>query len=142
MTWFELGYLGLFLACFLSATLLPLPSEGALIAFLVAGYSPLLSLLIATLGNTIGGTTNYAIGMIGNVEKLEKRVKNRRRLVAFKMWIRKYGYWLGLISWTPFIGDPLTLVIGYFRVPFLPFLGLMTIGKFLRYAVIILFWLD
>lgn len=141
MTWFELGYLGLFLVCFLSATLLPLPSEGALIAFLIAGYSPVICLLVATIGNTLGGTSNYAIGLLGKVEKLESRVKNRRRLVSFKLWIRKYGYWLGLITWLPFIGDPLTLVIGYFRVPFIPFLGLMTVGKFARYAVIILFWL-
>lgn len=142
MSWFELGYIGLFFVCFLSATILPFPSEGALIAFLAAGYSPVWCLIVATLGNTLGGTTNYALGLLGNPDKLENRFKNKEQLHRFRRWVNRYGYWLGLIAWTPFIGDPMTIAIGFFRVKFVPFFLLMTLGKFVRYAVIIYLWID
>ena len=139
MSYFELGYFGLFAVCFLAATILPLTSEGVLLAFLVAGYEPFACLFIATAGNTLGGTTNYAIGLLGNPDKLEKRIK-KYSLERLKSWIDKYGYWLGLLSWTPFVGDPLTIALGYFRVKFIPLFVLMTLGKFLRYYIIIFLW--
>ena len=140
MAYFELGYIGLFLACFVSATILPFTSEGILILFLINGYDPFICLLIATLGNTIGGITNYLIGMLGNPKNIEKRFKNPEKFHRTSLQISKYGYWLALISWTPIIGDPLTILLGFFRVKFIPTLVLMTFGKLLRYAVIIFIW--
>lgn len=95
------------------------------------------SFLAASIGNTLGGTTNYFIGMLGHPEKLKARLQHKDRFERFENWIHKYGYWLGLLSWTPFIGDPLTIALGYFRVPFFPLLILMAIGKFARYYVIV-----
>ena len=53
----------LFAASFLAATLLPMPSEAALYG--VLQLHPELrwpAILVATLGNTAGGMTTYAIG--------------------------------------------------------------------------------
>ena len=49
-----LGLVGLFIASFLSATLLPFSSEVILILFLSQGFSPFLVFFAATLGNEAG----------------------------------------------------------------------------------------
>ncbi|MFM6922039.1 MAG: DedA family protein, partial [Polynucleobacter victoriensis] len=38
-----------------------------------------------------------------------------------------------LLSWLPIVGDPLCAVAGWLRLPWLPCLMYMAIGKFLRY---------
>ena len=48
----------------------------------------------------------------------------------------KYGKWSLLLSWVPFIGDPITFVAGSLRYPIIPFLILVSIGKVGRYLVI------
>jgi membrane protein YqaA with SNARE-associated domain len=55
MDWIELGFIGLFLATFLAATVLPFSSEFVLIALISAGYDPFLCVITATIGNTLGG---------------------------------------------------------------------------------------
>jgi membrane protein YqaA with SNARE-associated domain len=41
-----------------------------------------------------------------------------------------------LLSWLPVIGDPLCAVAGWLRLPWLPCLIFMTIGKGARYLVL------
>ena len=140
MEYIELGYIGLFLICFLSATILPLTSEGVLLLFLINGFDPLLCLIIATIGNSIGGTTNYFIGRLAKKNSLERLVKNENRRKKLVLSVEKYGIWIGLIAWTPIIGDPLMIITGFFRVRMLPLFTLMTIGKMMRYSLIIFLW--
>lgn len=140
MNYFELGYLGLFLACFLAATIIPFISEGILLGFLIGGFDPIISLLVATFGNSLGGLTNYLLGMIAKPEKAAKLYKNPVKFQKRAQQITLHGYWLGLLSWAPIIGDPLTLLLGFFRVKFIPFLFLMILGKFLRYVIIVFIW--
>ena len=106
MNYLDLGFLGLFIICFLSATILPLASEGVLLLFLAASFDPTVCLLVATVGNSLGGLTNYWLGMIGKPEKIRRFFKNPARYNLLTSNIDKYGYWLGLLSWTPFLGDP------------------------------------
>ena len=140
MDYIELGYFGLFLICFLAATILPLTSEAVLLLFLASGFDPYICLIVATTGNALGGLTNYGLGLIGHPDKLKKRFRNPKRFAQISDGVQKYGYWLGLLSWTPILGDPLTIVLGYFRVRFFPFLILMIIGKLARYWFIIFLW--
>ena len=69
---FEFGYLGLFLSAFLAATILPVASEVFLLAMLKLGFDPILCLILATLGNSLGAILNYFIGYIGNPKWLNK----------------------------------------------------------------------
>ena len=140
MEYIEYGYIGLFVVCFLAATILPLTSEGALIVFLALNFDPFICMVVASLGNIIGGTTNYGLGRIGKLSTIQSLVKKPERFVKLKDKIQKYGSVLGLLSWVPIIGDPLTMALGYFRVPFIPVLIYMSIAKTLRYAIIIFFW--
>lgn len=60
--WSEWGLLGLFLASFLAATILPFSSEAVLVGMLLLGGSAMPLFLVATAGNTLGGLVNYGIG--------------------------------------------------------------------------------
>ncbi len=140
MDYIEYGYIGLFAITFLSATILPIASEAALIGFLYAGFDPFWSTIVASIGNTAGGTTNYLLGMLGRTKTIEKYMKDPAKLARIEKNVHKYGIWLGLITWLPFIGDPLTIFLGFFRVRFVPLLLLMLIGKTIRYAVITGLW--
>ena len=61
----EAGLAGLFLASFLSATLLPGGSEAVLFAVIrLHPEQTLPALLLATLGNTLGGMVTYYMGRL------------------------------------------------------------------------------
>lgn len=140
MDYIEYGYLGLFTVSFLAATILPITSEGVLLIFLSLKFDPITCLVIASLGNTLGGITNYGIGRLGKLSTFQKLVKNPNRFEKLKANIQKYGAGTALLSWVPIIGDPLTIALGFFRVPFIPVLIYMAFAKTLRYALIIFFW--
>ncbi|MGB1831624.1 MAG: hypothetical protein ACPHIT_05435, partial [Flavobacteriaceae bacterium] len=67
----EWGYLGLFLASFLAATVLPLSSEIVLSFLLANEYDFLSCLTIATLGNWLGGLSSYGLGFLANWKIIE-----------------------------------------------------------------------
>lgn len=131
-----MGYLGLFVTTFLSATILPFSSELLLIGMLKNNYTVFNCVLIATIGNSLGGVTNYFIGKIGNPLWLKKVGMKETKIIKQQSIIQKYGAWLALISWIPIIGDPLMIAIGFYRVPFIPFIILLVVGKAARYLVI------
>jgi membrane protein YqaA with SNARE-associated domain len=141
MTAFELGYLGLFITCFLAATILPIASEVFLITMLAAKYDPLSSLLIASSGNTLGSYLNFGIGYIGNPEWLKKLRVKQKTIESWKASIQKYGVWLALLSWLPIVGDIIGIALGFFRANIFWSFLFMAIGKFIRYLVVVLVYL-
>ena len=68
----EWGYLGLFLASFLAATIIPLGSEIVLSILIANNYDITLSLFIASVGNWLGGLSSYGIGRLGNWAIIER----------------------------------------------------------------------
>ncbi len=102
------GLIGLFSGSFISATLIPFPSEGLLVAFFEIGYPMTLCIVIATIGNTLGGLTNYAIGRFGSSKTISKRFKlNDSKLGRWEHRFSRYGHFLGLLAWLPIVGDPM-----------------------------------
>ncbi|MBL0123242.1 MAG: DedA family protein [Betaproteobacteria bacterium] len=127
----ETGLWGLFLSAFVSATILPGNSEIALVAVL-AKFPQLFweAIVVATIGNTLGGMTSYLIGRI---------VPNKAEGKALA-WLRRYGEWTLLLSWVPLIGDALCVAAGWLRInPWLA-LAMLAIGKCARYLVLALGW--
>lgn len=132
--------LALFLAAFLAATLLPLPSEAALAGLLLAGRGDVWTLwLAATTGNTLGSLVNWALG------RLALRWRGRRwfpirpdALARAQRWFSRWGVWTLLLAWLPVVGDPLTLAAGLMRTPFWLTAVLVLIGKGTRYALVVL----
>lgn len=133
----NLGYPGLFILSFFAATVLPLGSEWLLAALLLAGFDPVLCVSLATFGNTLGALTTYAIGVWGGPWLIEKvlRVDPDSRQKAEQTYNR-YGSWSLLLSWVPFVGDPLCLVGGLMRVHLPRYIILVSIGKYVRYQAV------
>ncbi len=129
----------LFIVSFLAATLLPLGSEWLLVAMLFNGTSPLPCVVVATCGNSLGGATNYVIGR-GGGEWLNRKLLHIKpqRLEQARNWFNRYGSWALLFSWLPVIGDPLCLVSGMLKTPWLRFIILVVCGKGLRYTGLML----
>jgi membrane protein YqaA with SNARE-associated domain len=125
----EAGLATLFLAAFVSATVLPANSEIVLVAVLRAFPERTLeAIAVATLGNTLGGVTTYGIGRL-----LPHRAAPTQRSLA---WVERYGALTLLLSWLPLIGDALCLAAGWLRVPFRASLLAMAAGKLARYLVV------
>lgn len=132
-------YAGLFLSAFTSATLLPGSSEAALLALLAIGQGdPALLLAVATVGNVLGSFANWVLG------RFFSHLRNRSWFPVgpdtydrATGWFHRLGVWSLLLAWVPVLGDPLTLVAGMLRIPLLPFLLLVSVGKAGRYATIL-----
>jgi len=128
-----LSLASLFASSFLSATLLPGNSEVVLVAMLLSGVSqPWLLVLIATMGNSIGGLTNVILGRF-----FPLREKSRWQEKAAG-WLKRYGAATLLLSWMPVIGDLLCLLAGWMRISWGPVLFFLCLGKALRYVLVAL----
>ncbi|AIS19414.1 MULTISPECIES: YqaA family protein [Pseudomonas] len=136
---FELtSYLGLFLAAFGAATLLPMQSEAVLVGMLLSDRYVISTLLaVAIVGNVLGSVLNWVLGRC--VERFRHKrwfpVSEAKLAKAQQSYLR-YGHWSLLLSWVPIIGDPLTVVAGVMREPFWRFLLIVTLAKGMRYLVL------
>ena len=74
----EYGYIGVFIASFLAATVLPFSSEVVLTGVLLAGAAYWPCMIAATLGNFLGGMSCYWLGMLGKVEWIEKYLRIKK----------------------------------------------------------------
>ena len=62
---------------------------------------------------------------------------NASQLRRAEKWYARWGVWSLLLSWVPFVGDPLTVIAGLLRTPFLIFLIIVALAKTSRYAVLL-----
>lgn len=133
-----MAYLLLFISAFGAATLLPLQSEAVLVALLVSEeHSALFLILVASIGNVLGSCVNWYLGL--RIEKFKDKkwfpISEIKMLKAERIY-QKYGFWSLLLSWTPVIGDPITLIAGLMREGFWRFLLIVSIAKTGRYVFI------
>ena len=117
---------GLFFASFAAATLVPLPSEAALFAYLKAyPERAALAVAVATVGNTAGGMTSYLVGRLIP----EKNIK-------YVQQVKKHGAAILLLAWAPIVGDALCVAAGWLRVNWIAALAFMAAGRLARYIVV------
>ncbi|MFA8433767.1 MAG: YqaA family protein [Marinifilaceae bacterium] len=133
---FEYGYLGLFLAGFLSATLLPFSSEAILSMFLYSDYDFKVAIGAASLGNWLGGMSTYYLGYLGKWEWIEKYLRiKKERVERTRKYLFRKGSVLAFFAWLPFIGDVIPLGLGLLRSHPVWVAFFMLLGKILRYLV-------
>lgn len=127
----EHGLLGLTVASFLSATLLPGGSEALLWAFLrLHPQESMAALALCTLGNTLGGMTSWWCGKaLPRWQKLENMPHKDR--------VERWGSPILLLSWVPLVGDAFCVAAGWLRLHWLPCLLFMALGKAARYWLVI-----
>jgi len=122
--------LGLLAVSFLASTLVPLPSEAALYAYLQAyPERATLAVALATLGNTAGGMTSYLIGRV-----LPQRNLNQKAVSH----LHRYGAPVTLLAFLPVVGDALCVAAGWLRVNWLAALAFMAAGRLARYTAVAL----
>jgi membrane protein YqaA with SNARE-associated domain len=129
----QYGLVTVFVVCMISATLLPVGSEFAVIG--LVKLSPELfwpAVVVATLGNTLGGAISWWMGY--GAETLYEKVKHQPMQVKALAWLQGFGPKACLLSWLPAVGDPLCALAGWLKLAFWPCVAYMAVGKFLRYV--------
>lgn len=133
-----MAYISLFLTALASATLLPGGSEALFVYLLSEKLSPLLLLLFATMGNTLGAFVNFGLGKYASVFALSKGYMSEKHLKKASSLFEKYGALSLLFSWLPIIGDPLTFVAGMVRYTWWKFILIVGLAKLARYIFVYL----
>ena len=132
----DYGLWGLGAAAFLGATLVPVSSEAAVVAALRLGLPGWEVFVSASIGNALGASLNYVLGMLfgGRIRARLETSRSGRRALA---WAERYGRWSLLGSWLPVVGDPLCLTAGLFRVGWYFFVTVGVGTRLARYAVLV-----
>ena len=127
----EGGLAALFAASFLASTVVPLSSEAVLFGYLKLHPDQLAAALaLATLGNTLGGLSSYALGRLVP-ERTQKKLDPRAMAV-----LKRYGSPLAFFAWLPLIGDGLCVAAGWLRLSLPACTAFMAAGRALRYIAI------
>ncbi len=132
------GYWGMLLTAFVAGSFFPFSSEAVMTGLLAAGLDPTLLVAYGTIGNVAGGMFNYFVGRMGKLEWIEKylhvKPKDLDRATRF---MAGRGAWMGFFAFVPVLGSAITIALGLMRANVSISLVSMTIGKFLRYAMLI-----
>ena len=131
------GYIGLFIAAFLAATVLPFSAELVFSGLLYNDPSNVwLYIVAATLGNWLGGMACYFLGRLGKtewitrylhvpadkVERWQHKIQGKAALATF-------------FSFLPIVGDFIAIAAGYLRANIWLTTASIFIGKFLRFVL-------
>lgn len=140
-TWSQLlidwGYPGMFISAFLAGSFVPFASEFVMLAGIAAGLNPVVSVVVTSVGNTLGGLTCYWIGTLGKKEWIHKYLRiSDEQFAKAERWVEKRGALSAFFSFVPVIGDALIVVLGWMRANLMIVTLSMMIGKFLRYALL------
>jgi membrane protein YqaA with SNARE-associated domain len=133
----EYGLSAVFVMSFISATLVPIGSEPIMFGILKVEPDMFWSVVvIATVGNTLGGAFGWWTGHIAHklrdtLTKKETSGHDARIL----NWLHSFGPKACLFSWLPVVGDPMCILAGWIRLPFWPCVAYMCVGKFIRYVI-------
>ncbi len=132
------GYWGMFVAAFIAGSMLPFSSEAVLTALQLAGLDPWQLFVAATIGNVGGSMLNYGIGRLGKMEWIERYLHvEPEKVQRTEEWMKRYGAWIGILCFLPVVGSAVAVTLGFARAN--PWLSLLTItiGKILRYGLLI-----
>lgn len=133
----DYGYLGMFISALLAGSVLPFSSEVVIVALVAAKLDSVLLLIYATVGNVMGGMFNYWLGSFGNIQWIEKYLKiKEEKLNKAQRFMAGRGAWMGFFAFLPIIGSAITVVLGLTRANIPITITSMTVGKFLRYAIL------
>lgn len=146
MQWYETflqmlqdwGYWGMFVAGFISGTVIQLSSEAVLAVLVSQGLDPMKLLVIASSSNWAGSLTTFWIGHLGNLEWIERYFGvTHEKLLQWEDKVDRYGAYFAILGWIPLFGNIIVLALGFFGARKVPTAWWMLVGKTARYAVII-----
>lgn len=132
------GYWGMFVAAFIAGSVFPWSSEAIMLGLLASGLDPTGLVLYGTAGNVLGSVFNYWVGSFGRIDWIEKYLHVKQEsLDKAQRFMKGRGAWMGFFAFLPIIGSAITIMLGLMRANLIITILSITIGKFLRYAILV-----
>ena len=133
----DYGYWGMLLLSFLSGSVIPIASEALFVVLLGVGLNTMWLIVVATVGNTLGGITCFMLGYLTDKQTVQRVFSiSDKKMERADSLIQKYGYWAAVLSFMPIIGEAILVALGIMRVDKYKVAIVMAIGKFARYAFV------
>ena len=132
------GYWGMLMSAFLAGSFFPFSSEVVMVALSAAGLNSWKLIVFGTIGNVLGGAFNYVIGRMGKMVWKEKYLHvSQKNLDKAEKFMGGHGALMGFFAFLPILGSAITIVLGLTRANIPLSLISVTLGKFLRYVILI-----
>lgn len=133
------GYIGLFISALVAGSVLPFSSELVMLLLVQMGLSPVLCILTATAGNTLGGMTCFWIGRLGKIEWVEKYFGvKKEKIDRAQLFLKGKGAMMAFFAFLPFIGETISIALGFMRSNTWLVATSMFVGKLIRYAALLI----
>ncbi len=132
------GYIGMLISAFLAGSFFPFSSEAVMLALLAAGLNPIELIIYGSVGNVAGSMFNYTIGRMGKLEWIEKYLHVKKESIdRAQRFMAGHGAWMGFFAFIPILGSGITIVLGLSRANIPLSVLSITIGKVLRYIILV-----
>lgn len=103
-----------------------------------AGLEPIQLVLYGSIGNVLGSMFNYGVGRMGKLEWIEKYLHVKKEsLDKAQNFMADRGAWMGFFAFLPLLGSAITIVLGLTRANIVISVISITIGKVLRYVLLV-----
>lgn len=134
----DYGYWGMLVAAFLAGSFIPFSSEAVMLGLLATGLSPMKLIVFGSVGNVLGSMFNYAVGRMGRLDWIDKYLHVKKEsLDKAERFMQGHGAWFGFFAFLPILGSAITIVLGLTRANLPVSVLSITIGKVLRYVLLI-----
>jgi len=134
------GLAGIFLATIAAGTIVPLGSPALVVAAALFGVNPVLLILVASIGFTIGMTINYGLAYRLGRPYVQKRVSAEHLEEMTHTW-NKWGWIIytifGLIPVLPV--ELLSFICGFLKTRIATFLALSFVPRLIIFAILVYF---
>ena len=132
------GYWGMFVSAFLAGSFFPFGSEVVMSGLQAAGLDPIPLVIYGSIGNVLGSLFNYGVGRLGKMEWIEKYLHvKKEKLDQAERFMAGRGAWMGFFAFIPILGSAITIVLGLTRANIIISTISITIGKVLRYVLLV-----
>lgn len=132
------GSWGMLVSAFLAGSFFPFSSEAVMLGLLAAGLDGWQLIIYGTVGNVLGGMFNFAIGRMGRLDWIEKYLHVKKKdLDRAQRFMAGRGALMGFFAFLPILGSAITILLGLMRSNITISVISITIGKFLRYVLLI-----
>lgn len=131
-----LGYLGLFVGCFLGTAVVLMPSSTMLLVVMAASLlGPVESIVVGALGSVLGDGVSYLCGSLG----ANALPENARLRTLIARWSRRPELMVFVFAALPLpVFDFAGLAAGVQRMPLWRFALAVFLGRLVKYTVIVL----
>jgi len=132
------GLWGMLIAAFLAGSFFPFSSEAVMLALLATGLDAWELIVWGTIGNVLGSAFNYGVGRMGRLDWVERYLHvSQQSLQRAERFMAGRGALMGFFAFLPVLGSAITILLGLMRANIPLSFFSITLGKFLRYALLV-----